>query len=216
MVAAGLDLLERDGLAALTVRNLAAEVGSSTMAVYTLFGGMPGAVDAIAVEAFERFAAALTGNAPTADAVADFLLMGIEYRRFALARPQRYALMFGVASPATAGYRTDITTSGSATNRSEFAPAFSALQGGVRRMIAAGRIRDDGELEVAGRLWTLSHGSVLLEIAGFFGHDGRGLTEILAPLTVDVLVGMGDDRELTEQSVTAALAMFVDGSAPAT
>jgi hypothetical protein len=32
------------------------------------------------------------------------------------------------------------------------------------------------------------------EIAGFFGHEDRGLTDVLAPLTVDVLVGMGDDR----------------------
>ena len=56
---------------------------------------------------------------------------------------------------------------------------------------------------VAGRLWSITHGEALLEIAGFFGHEGHGVTEILAPLTVDVLVGMGDDREGTNQSLTA-------------
>ncbi|MGV8875341.1 MAG: TetR/AcrR family transcriptional regulator [Rhodococcus sp. (in: high G+C Gram-positive bacteria)] len=207
LTAAGLGLLEREGLAALTVRKLASEVGTSTMAVYTHFGGMPGVVDSIVVEAFARFARALTSNPRTDDAVADFFLLGIEYRRFALEYPQRYKVMFGIASPgSTAEFRTDITATGSATNRPEFEPAFGALRDGVRRMITARRIRDDDELAVAGRLWTLSHGSVLLEMAGFFGHDGRGLTEILGPVTVDVLVGMGDDRAHTERSLAAALA----------
>ena len=73
-------------------------------------------------------------------------------------------------------------------------------------MIAAGRIRDDGELAIAGRLWSLSHGAVMLEIAGFFGHEGHGLTQILAPLTVDAIVGMGDDRERTNKSLAATAA----------
>ena len=64
--------------------------------------------------------------------------------------------------------------------------SFEALRNMVRRMIAAGRIRDDGELDIAGRLWSLGHGEVMLEMAGFFGHEGHGLTQILAPLTVDV------------------------------
>ena len=72
-------------------------------------------------------------------------------------------------------------------------------------MIAAGRIPDDGELNIAGRLWSLSHGAVMLELAGFFGHNGHGLTHVLGPLAVDTLVGMGDDRERTDQSLAAAL-----------
>ena len=71
-------------------------------------------------------------------------------------------------------------------------------------MITAGRIRDDGESTIAGRIWSVTHGAVMLEIAGFFGHEGHGITEILAPLIVDVLVGMGDDRERTNESLAAA------------
>ncbi len=73
-------------------------------------------------------------------------------------------------------------------------------------MIEAGRIRDDGESAIAGRLWSVTHGGVLLEMAGFFGHEGHGVTEILAPVMVDVLVGMGDAREKTQQSLAAAAA----------
>lgn len=71
-------------------------------------------------------------------------------------------------------------------------------------MIASGRIRDDGELNVAGRLWSLVHGAVMLELAGFFGHEGHGLTQVLAPLTVDCIVGMGDARDDTLRSLASA------------
>ena len=84
--------------------------------------------------------------------------------------------------------------------------SFEALLDVVRRMIAAGRIRDDGASSIAGRLWSITHGVVMLEIAGYFGQEGHGLTQILAPATVDVLVGMGDDREKTHLSLAAAAA----------
>ena len=80
-----------------------------------------------------------------------------------------------------------------------------ALRDGVRRMIAAGRIRPDDELAVAGRLWSVNHGAVLLEMAGFFGHEGHGLTQILGPLIIDTLVGMGDDRAAATQSLASVV-----------
>ncbi len=95
LVEAGIRILERDGLAALSARKLAAETGTSTMAVYTHFGNMTGVVDAIASEAFIRFTRALTEVEQTDDPVADFFAMGVRYREFALANPQRYQLMFG-------------------------------------------------------------------------------------------------------------------------
>jgi AcrR family transcriptional regulator len=205
LIDGGIRLLERDGLQSLSVRNLAAEVGTSTMAVYTHFGGMNGVIDAVASEAFSRFTQALTEAEQTNDPVADFFVMGSAYRAFALTNPQRYQLIFGATSPASvAGYRTDVTSIGGATDRTEWAASFDALRNVVRRMVEAGRIRDDGELNIAGRLWSLSHGTVMLELAGFFGHEGHGLTHVLAPLAVDTLVGMGDDRERTERSLAMA------------
>ncbi|KUI11418.1 TetR family transcriptional regulator [Mycobacterium sp. GA-1285] len=205
LVEAGIRILERDGLAALSARRLAAETGSSTMAVYTHFRGMSNLIDAIAGESFARFTRALTEVSATEDPVADFFVMGARYREFALQNPQRYQMMFGTAAESLNRYHADLTVTGSASARSEWAVSFDALLSGVRRMIAAGRIRDDGEAAIAGRLWSISHGAVLLEIAGFFGHEGHGLTQILAPLTVDALVGMGDERDRTMQSLSAAL-----------
>ena len=40
-----------------SARALTAEIGASTQALYTLFGGMPGLFEAIVADGFERFAA---------------------------------------------------------------------------------------------------------------------------------------------------------------
>jgi AcrR family transcriptional regulator len=206
LIEAGIRLLEQRGPQALSARMVAAEVGASTMAVYTHFGGMTGLIDAIAGEAFARFAKALTEVPQTDDPVADFLAMGIAYRRFALANPQRYQLIFGIGSPGQPTDRTDVTVTGKTTDRTDRAVSFGALVHAVRRMIAAGRIRDDGELSIAGRMWSVIHGAVMLELAGFFGHEDHGPVQVLGPMMLDLLVGMGDDRDKAMHSMTAAVA----------
>jgi AcrR family transcriptional regulator len=210
LVEAGIRILERDGLAALSARKLAAETGTSTMAVYTHFGNMTSVVDAIASEAFSRFTRALTEVSSTDDPVADYMEMGVHYREFALANPQRYQMMFGTSEESLNRFHADLTVTGNASVHAEYAVSFGALLGVVQRMIAAGRIRDDGASAIAGRLWSLIHGEVLLEIAGFFGHEGRGMTQILAPATVDLLVGMGDDRAKAIRSMEAAIGRVGD------
>lgn len=205
LIDAGIRMLEQHGPQALQVRKVAAEVGASTMAVYTYFGGMAGLIDAIAGEAFVRFGRALTEVPETDDPVADFFAMGIAYRRFALTNPQRYQLIFGIGSPGEPTDRTDVTVKGTATDRAERAASFEALLRAVRRMTAAGRIRDDGELAIAGRMWSVIHGAVTLELAGFFGHEGHGPVQVLGPMMIDLLVGMGDDRDKATQSMIAAV-----------
>lgn len=210
LIEAGIVILERDGLQALTVRKLAAEVGTSTMVVYTHFGSMTGVVDALSAEIFARFGAALAAIPHTDDPVADFFSMGAAYRRFALKNPQHYQLMFGTTVPASlSSVRSDLTVTGHATSRDV---SFQTLCESVRRMTAAGRIRDDGEAAVAGRIWSMCHGAVMLEMAGFFGVEGHGLRDILTPMTVDFLVGMGDERERVNESLaTAAAALVASG-----
>ena len=118
LIEAGIVILERDGLQALTVRKLAAEVGTSTMVVYTHFGSMTGVVDALSDEIFARFGAALAAIPHTDDPVADFFSMGAAYRRFALKNPQHYQLMFGTTVPASlSSVRSDLTVTGHATSR---------------------------------------------------------------------------------------------------
>ncbi|MBL7315069.1 TetR/AcrR family transcriptional regulator, partial [Escherichia coli] len=90
---AGVRLLDDHGPDALQTRKVAAAAGTSTMAVYTHFGGMRGLIAAIAEEGLRQFDVALTVP-QTADPVADLLAIGTAYRRYAIERPHMYRLMF--------------------------------------------------------------------------------------------------------------------------
>jgi AcrR family transcriptional regulator len=92
---AALTVLARDGEARFTVRNIAREAGCSTTGVYTWFGGKAGLVDAIFVEGFESFDAALAA----AYGRDDLVDAGRRYRRWALANRTHYLVMFGRAVP---------------------------------------------------------------------------------------------------------------------
>ncbi len=111
----------------------------------------------------------------TDDPVADFLAMGLAYHRFAMANPQRYQLMFGTSAPASiAQHRSDLTTTGNATDRAEWAALVRRAP--QRRAPDDGRrtYPPDDESSVAARLWSLNHGAVMLETAGFFGTRATG------------------------------------------
>lgn len=194
LIEAGSRLLETDGPEALQARKIAAEIGASTMAVYTHFGGMNGLLEAIVFAAFERFGAALASAPKTDDPMADFFVMGYAYREFARACPQRYRLMFGLAVP----QKFDVHEMPIAT------ATFNQLVAAIERMVNSGRIRRDDTAELAGRIWAMIHGVVLLELVGALQQDGRALTHILGPMTVDLLVGMGDSRADTERSLQQA------------
>ena len=135
LIEAGLQLLDTDGPEALQARKVAAQIGASTMAVYTHFGGMNGLLQEIVAAAFDRFGAALASAPPTDDPMADFFAMGHAYRAFALASPQRYRLMFGLAAPEVFRAPTEEMPVATAT--------FDRLVAMVRRIIDTGRIRAD-------------------------------------------------------------------------
>ena len=59
--------LSTGGLAALSLRALAADVGTSTTAVYALFGGKPGLLEALHAEAFSRLGARLDATPAAQD-----------------------------------------------------------------------------------------------------------------------------------------------------
>src|SRR3954453_23093790 len=87
--------LEEAGPEALQARALTAQVGASTQAIYTHFGGMPGLFEAIVADGFAQFARHVAGVPQTEDPVADFFAQGWAYTQWARAHPQLYRLMFG-------------------------------------------------------------------------------------------------------------------------
>lgn len=196
LIEAGTRLLDSIGPEALQARKVAGEIGASTMAVYTHFGGMNGLLDAIVAASFERFGQALAATPTTDDPMADFFVMGYHYRKFALASPQRYRLMFGLTSQQL--FRMPDTEMPVA------ATSFGQLVNALQRIVDTGRVRRDDVFDFALRIWSAIHGMVLLEIVRALSHGDRPPDQLLSPMMVDMFVGMGDSRENAEASLQRA------------
>lgn len=152
--AAGL-LLAAEGPDALSVRRMATEVGTSTTAVYSLFGGKPGLLRALFVEAFTRFGAHLGAVAPSDDPLADILALGRAYRASATDDPHLYAVMFGSPIPGFEPQPEDWA---------QAAATFEPLLDAVRRAIDAGLLCAEDPGPVATAMWANVHGLVSLEL----------------------------------------------------
>jgi AcrR family transcriptional regulator len=93
-------ILERDGLAALSLRACAREVGVSHAAPLHHFKSLAELLAAVAASGFVDFVAALdVGSRHVVDPLDRLMEMGISYVRFAAENPALYRVMFGSETP---------------------------------------------------------------------------------------------------------------------
>lgn len=158
--------LSAGGLAALSLRSLAAEVGTSTTAVYALFGGKSGLLEALHAEAFSRLGARLDAvldqRRTVDDPVEGLVALGRAYRDSALANPHTYDVMFG-ESPV-----------GRERWWAAAAPTVRPMARVVERALAVGALRPGSEpATVSLALWATVHGLVSLHLRGLRAVDDR-------------------------------------------
>src|SRR3954447_5944804 len=92
LLAAAERAIEDGGSEALAVRGIAKEVGTTTRAVYSLFGSRDGLIAALGAQAFEFLRAGLEALPFTEDPAADLVETGLVFRRLAVERPALYAI----------------------------------------------------------------------------------------------------------------------------
>jgi AcrR family transcriptional regulator len=148
-------LLVEEGPDKLSLRRLAAEAGTSTMAVYTRFGDKGRLLAAMHHEGFRRLGVALHDVPRTPDPVADLYAMGLAYRQAALASRHLYSLMFG---------RPLAELSEDEQAQAVARAAYEPLIEGVRRCQEAGAMTPEDTERVALHLWATAHGMVSLEL----------------------------------------------------
>jgi AcrR family transcriptional regulator len=217
---AAVEILNEHGPDALQTRKIANAAGTSTMAVYTHFGGMPALIAEVAKEGLRQFDIAQT-VAPTADPVADLIATGIAYRRYAIERPHMYRLMFGSTSAHGINAPAHNVLTLTVAEINDHHPAFAHVVRGVHRSMLAGRISgvsgDSGSADddamvvaIAAQFWAAIHGFVMLELAGYYyGTDGSAVGAVgpvLGGLTTNLLVALGDSPERVQQSQRSAVA----------
>lgn len=168
---AAMTVLQRDGAAALTVRNITQEAGCSTTGIYTYFGGKHGLVEAIYLEGFDSFDRALSAcTGPD-----ELLESGRAYRRWAIANPTHYLVMFGRAVP-------------------DFEPSTVALERALTSfewlVAAVARWGASDPAAAAYHLYATVHGYVMLELIGVGPADRDHLDAIYEAGLVAVIEGL--------------------------
>jgi AcrR family transcriptional regulator len=176
-------LFDAGGVDAVSIRQVAARVGITPMAIYRHFTDRDALIDAIVLDALDRWRDRLA--ALTADDPLTWLIdAGDAFLGFALEEPRRFEAAFLVASTRARRIPDDF-----AAGRS---PAGRLWLARLEELRVAGRLTEDAEpLDVAFTLWALAQGLVTLHRAGRFAG------------TVD------DFRASYARSVRRCLASFV-------
>lgn len=144
-----------------TVREVAAAAGTSTSAVYSLFGSREELLLALLAAAADDFGRDQQSVPETADPTADLTALAHAYRRWALAHPHWYRVLFGGAVPCPP----------------EAADQVGQTMGPLLRTVARCRGEDagppsPGTLTQALACWSLVHGWVGLELQGMVAVAG--------------------------------------------
>ena len=152
LVETAAELIAAEGPASLSLRKLAKAVGTSTMAVYTHFGGMDELRREVRREGFNRLREHLSAVPRTDDPMADIGQLGAAYYVNAVTNPNLYRAMFmeGPVSEDDAPVGVD---------------TFMQLVEAVQRCIDAGRFAPGDAFAMGQQLWSLSHGVVALQLA---------------------------------------------------
>src|SRR5215471_14930788 len=99
LLAAAEGLIEADGLGALSLRELARVAGTTTRAVYSLFGSKEGLVGALGGRAFNLLQRGLEALPPSGDPQDDVVEAALMFRRFALEHPALFSIGIQLTEP---------------------------------------------------------------------------------------------------------------------
>lgn len=157
LCAAAERLFAERGPDAVTMRQLASELGVSPMTPYRYFQDKNDILAAVRANGFNRFAEALEqARAAGANPRAKGAAVGEAYVNFALEHPHTYKLMFDLNQPDEGEY-PELVEAGRR--------ARETMSAYVKDLIADGVMAGDPE-QIGLMFWAACHGAVVLELAG--------------------------------------------------
>ena len=150
-------LFAEKGLDAVTMRQLAAELGVSPMTPYRYFRDKDDILAAVRANGFDRFADALeSARAAPGSARARGAAVGEAYVNFAFAHPNTYKLMFDLNQPHEEDYPELVRAA---------ARARETLTAWVQDLVDEGVLAGDPG-QIGAMFWASAHGAVVLEMSG--------------------------------------------------
>lgn len=169
-------LLSAGGLEAVSVRSTAAGAGTSTRAVYALFGSKEGLVQALAQRAYELLMDRVAAVPVSGDPSADLITAAVKgFRAFALDHPDLFRLVFTTQLP-----RARLTAESNATRMA----ALRQLTQRIERLKKSGVARGHGVEELALLFDVMCSGLAMREICGVLdgAHAERLWSDALGAL----------------------------------
>ncbi|MDB5498008.1 MAG: transcriptional regulator, TetR family [Phenylobacterium sp.] len=156
-------LFAERGPDAVTMRQLAAELGVSPMTPYRYFEDKDDILAAVRANGFNRFAEALErAREGAVGAKARGSAVGEAYVTFALDHPHSYKLMFDFNQPHVEKY-PELMAAGRRAQKT--------MTGYIEDALAEGLMRGDPE-QIGLMFWAAIHGAVILELAGMLPPGG--------------------------------------------
>ena len=157
LLAAAERTLAQDGLGALSLRSLASQAGTTTRAVYSLFGSKEGLISALGARTFELLREGLDALPTTNSPQRDLLEAALMFRRFALEHPALFAI--GIQ-------RTTTSPEQWARFRPQAVAALTHLAERMEHLQSAGLLHGRSPRRAAGQFHALCEGLAALELRG--------------------------------------------------
>lgn len=158
IASAALDILEREGAEAVTMRRVANAVGITAMAIYRHFPNRAALLDAVAEDGFAALAAALGKRRLAGNVVQRLEKMGDLYLDHALANPRLFELMFLEPREGARRYPGDF--------KARRSPTATQVADLIAEGMRDGTFRNDDAWEIAFEMGALSHGLIALYLGG--------------------------------------------------
>ena len=163
LLEAAAESVAQHGVESLSLRKLAAAEGTSTTAIYSLFGGRAELLVALFSASFSSFGDAQRRVPVTGDPVVDLRELAAAYRNWALRNPNLYAVMFG-------GVLGGVDVADEAHLADA---AMDPLRAAVTSAVGGGVLRGASVELITHSFWAIVHGLVSLELAMLADSDER-------------------------------------------
>jgi AcrR family transcriptional regulator len=184
-VKAALEMIEKEGIEAITLRELSHRIGASRTAIYRHFENKEALIQAVILAGFERFNAHFVDifSRQDTDVLSRFTMMGRAYLGFAVGNPQLYRLLFGEKVQRE---REEVCDLEDAQSSAGFHALVQLIEAGQR----GGVFKAGDAFLQAATVWSMIHGLSALIIDGHIAISDN--VDAIFDAGIDVLLkGLG-------------------------
>jgi len=163
IAAIALELLEKDGPAAVTMRRIADAVGVTPMAIYHHFANKEALLNFVTDREFAKFAGNVKSPHARASVETQLIQVMESYVDYALKRPRVFAYIFAEPRPGARVFPEDF--------RARRSPSLNPVADLITQGIESGMLRREDVWELALEMWAHVHGYVALYQGGRIALD---------------------------------------------